>query len=232
LQNYIYGLETPLTIIISIIGFIIVIFAQTKVSKSYSKFKKESNKKGITGVEAAQLILSKNGLDNIYVVETNGELTDHYDPSRNVIRLSKDIFHGESIASLAVASHEVGHALQNKDGYSFMKIRSFLAPVVNFVTSAGYIVLILSLVFGALAYVKIGIFIILGTLLFQLVTLPVEFNASKRAQEQLLSLKLIDKKEETSVKEMLSAAAFTYVASVIGSILSLLRLIIMTQNRD
>lgn len=229
---YLYGLETIVTIGISVVGFLIVLVAQMKVKSSYAKYKEVSNKKNISGSEVARIILDKNGLTDVHVVEVKGELTDHYDPSRKVVRLSSSIFHGSSIASLSVAAHECGHALQDKENYSFMRIRSSLVPFVNLVSYLGYFVLIISIFAGITGYLMVGIIMILATLIFQLVTLPVEFDASKRAQLELEQLNLIATGEGELVNDMLKAAAMTYVASVISSILSLLRLIIMFSNND
>lgn len=228
----IYGLENILTLTLFIIGFIIVLYAQIKINSTYGKYKNIKLNKNITGQEVARMILDSNGMNNIHVVETQGELTDHYDPRREVVRLSKQIFHDNAIASVAVAAHEVGHAIQDKENYIFMKIRSILVPVVNFITYIGYIVAFISLLAGITGYLKVSIIIILAALLFQLVTLPVEFDASKRGREQLVKLGVIDGSEEKGVKKMLDAAAFTYVASFISSLLNLLRLIIMLRDRD
>lgn len=228
----IYGLENILTLTLFIIGFIIVLYAQIKINLTYGKYKNIKLNKNITGQEVARMILDSNGMNNIHVVETQGELTDHYDPRRKVVRLSKQIFHDNAIASVAVAAHEVGHAIQDKENYIFMKIRSILVPIVNFITYIGYIVAFISLLAGITGYLKVSIIIILAALLFQLVTLPVEFDASKRGREQLVKLGIIDGSEEKGVKKMLDAAAFTYVASFISSLLNLLRLIIMLRDRD
>ena len=228
----IYGLENILTLTLFIIGFIIVLYAQIKINSTYGKYKNIKLNKNISGQEVARMILDSNGMNDIHVVETQGELTDHYDPRRKVVRLSKQIFHDNAIASVAVAAHEVGHAIQDKENYIFMKIRSILVPVVNFITYIGYIVAFISLLAGITGYLKVSIIIILAALLFQLVTLPVEFDASKRGWEQLVKLGIIDGSEEKGVKKMLDAAAFTYVASFISSLLNLLRLIIMLRDRD
>ena len=228
----IYGLENILTLTLFIIGFIIVLYAQIKINSTYGKYKNIKLNKNITGQEVARMIFDSNGMNNIHVVETQGELTDHYDPRRKVVRLSKQIFHDNAIASVAVAAHEVGHAIQDKENYIFMKIRSILVPIVNFITYIGYIVAFISLLAGITGYLKVSIIIILAALLFQLVTLPVEFDASKRGREQLVKLGIIDGSEEKGVKKMLDAAAFTYVASFISSLLNLLRLIIMLRDRD
>lgn len=224
--------ENFLTVILVIIGGAIVLFAQSKINYSYSKYKKIACRKGISGCEVAKLILDKNGLTDIYVVETTGELSDHYDPKRKVVRLSKDIFHGTSIASISVAAHECGHAIQDKEDYKFMRIRSFLVPIVNLVSYLGYFASIFGIVIGVMGYLKIGILVLFVTVLFQLVTLPVEFDASKRAKEELEKLMIVESDESNGVSKMLSAAAFTYVASLISSLLNLLRLILVFRDRD
>ena len=215
-----------------IIGFIIVLIAQANITSSYKKYAKVLTKKNITGAEVARTILSANGLDNIYVVSVKGELTDHYDPSRKVVRLSESIYEGTSIASFGVAAHECGHAIQDKVGYSFMRIRAFLVPIVNLVSYLGYFGLIVSIFAGITGYIKISILILLATILFQLVTLPVEFDASKRAKEELIKLGLVNEAEVNQVGKVLNAAALTYVASLLSNLLQLLRLVILLGNRD
>ena len=224
------NLENILTISFFILSIVIVSYAQFKISSAYSKYKKISNTKKLSGSEVARMILDANGLENIYVIETTGELTDHYDPTRKVIKLSKDIFHGETIASLSVAAHECGHAIQDKENYSFMRIRTMIVPVVNLVSYLGYFSIIIGALAGATGYLLIGIITLMATILFQLVTLPVEFDASNRAKKELKKLNLID--DEEGVSSMLSAAAFTYVASLISTLLNLLRLILMFSKRD
>lgn len=227
-----YGLETPLTLLLALIGSFIVLYAQTMINNAYKTSKRKQNNQRMSGQEVARMILDANGLDQIHVVSIKGELTDHYDPNRKVVRLSDEVFHGESIASLSVAAHECGHAIQDKEGYIFMRIRSALVPIVNFITYSGYFVTVISLFLGAMTYVKVGIWILIATLIFQLVTLPVEFDASKRAKKELERLNIADSNEKESVSDMLHAAAFTYVASVMNTMLNLLRLIMMTRNRD
>lgn len=226
------GYENITTVALAIIGFVIVIYAQSKVDKAFRVYKKIKTNSNLTGFEVARKILDANGLDSVHIVEVKGNLTDHYDPTRKVVRLSKDIFHGDSIASVSVAAHEVGHAIQDKTGYSFMRIRARLFPIVNFVSYMGYLIMFASIFFGMMSYFTIGIIVTLATILFQLVTLPVEFDASKRAGEELKKLGVIEIYEEKHVKDMLSAAAFTYVASLISSLLSLLRLVLMARDRD
>ena len=171
---------------LAILGFIIVIWAQINVNSNYKKYKEIKVKAGLSGQEVARKILDANGLENIHIVETQGELTDHYDPKRKVIRLSHTIFHEDSISSVGVAAHECGHAIQDKEGYTFMKIRSALVPFVNLVSYLGYFGLVVSIFAGLTGYLKISILVLVITIIFQLVTLPVEFDASKRAKEQLI----------------------------------------------
>ncbi len=208
-----------------IVIILIPIIAQINISTSYSKYKKLGNSKKISGFEVARKILDANGLDDIYVVETSGNLTDHYDPSRKVIKLSRDIFKGESIAAMAVAAHECGHAIQDKENYTFMRIRSFLVPVVNLVSSFSWVVIFIGLLTEYFQIFYIGIALISIGLLFQLITLPVEFDASKRAKKELEKLKISNNEEAVGVKKMLTAAALTYVAGVLTSVLEIIRLI-------
>lgn len=226
------GYENIFTILLAFIGFVIVFVAQLRIHSAYGRSKTIKSKKELSGQEVARMILDKNGLENIHVVETKGMLTDHYDPNRKVVRLSTEVFHGTSLASVAVAAHECGHAIQDKENYSYMRIRSMLVPFVNLVSYLGYATVIISLLAGITGYLMVGIIILLATILFQLVTLPVEFDASKRANIQLEQLGLVAYEEQEEVKKMLSAAAMTYVASLVSSIINLARLILMFQNKD
>lgn len=212
------------------IGIIITLLSQILVSSSYSKYKKVLNNKDLSGYETARKILDENGLSNIMILETKGNLSDHYDPNRKVIKLSTDIYHGSSIASIAVAAHECGHAIQDKDGYKPMRIRSKIVPTVNICTKLGYIAIVIGCLFSY-QLIEIGILLLATILIFELVTLPVEFNASKRALKQLETLSLIDKEEKSKAKNMLSAAAFTYVAALLTSLLQILRLVLIFGNR-
>lgn len=215
-----------------IVGFIITIAAQIGVNGAIKRYKNIQNKKNLTGFDVARKILDENGLNKVHVVETSGVLSDHYDPSRKVVRLSHDIFHGTSISSLAVASHECGHAIQDKENYTFMRIRSFLVPFVNFSSKFGYFAILIGLIFGNMDLAWIGVGLELVILLFQLVTLPVEFDASKRAGIQVRKLNLATEEESYGVKRVLKAAAFTYVASVITNLLQILRLVLIIAGND
>lgn len=212
------------------IGLIISLLSQILVSSSYSKYKKVLNNKDKTGYEVARKILDENNLNDIMILETKGTLNDHYDPSRKVIKLSTDIYHGSSIASAAVAAHECGHAIQDKDGYKPMRIRSKIIPTVNICTKLGYVAIAIGCIFSY-QLIEIGIILLATILAFELVTLPVEFNASKRALRQLETLSLIDKEEKSKARTMLTAAAFTYVASLLTSLLEILRLVLIFGNR-
>ncbi len=228
----VYGLETMLTLCLAIGSFLIVLGAQLHLTSTYKESKAKKNSKGLSGCEVAREILDNNGLEDIYVVEVTGELSDHYDPTRRVVRLSRDVFHGNSIASLAIAAHECGHALQDKDNYILMRIRATLVPFVNLVTYLGYFGLIISLFAGVIGYLKLSIAVLIVVLLFQLVTLPIEFDASKRALEEIEKLSLVEKKEREMTENMLKAAAMTYVASLISLVIDLLRLVLMLQDRE
>lgn len=220
-------------LIICLLIIIIPALAQLFISINYSKYKRIFNESKITGQEVARKILDSNNLEKIYVVATGGNLTDHYDSSRKVIRLSKDIYDNESIASLAVAAHECGHAIQDKDGYFFMRLRSFIYPIVRIGTMFSYLVIFIGAVAEAMNIIYLGIALVALGLIFQLVTLPVEFDASKRALIELKNLGLVTDDELDGAKKMLTSAALTYVAGVLASALELLRLIfIFTDRKD
>lgn len=227
-----WGLDNYITIIISISAVVIVLAAQIKINSTYSKYKRKQNNKKLSGSEVARIILDKHGLNNIYVVEVKGNLTDHYDPSRKVVRLSSDIFHGETIAAIAVAAHECGHAIQDKEGYGPMKIRSFLVPIVNLINYLGYFAIIIGALAGITGYLYTGIIILCATLVFQLITLPVEFDASRRAINELEVTSSVDVNEKNQASEMLRAAALTYVAGVLSTLLNILRLVLLARDRD
>lgn len=216
-----------------LLALIIPMIAQIYVSSSYNKYKRINNDKKMTGFDVARMILDKNGLSDMYIVETKGNLTDHYDPKRKIVKLSSEVFHGDSIASMAVAAHEVGHAIQDKDGYFFMRVRSFIFPIVSFGTKFAYVVLFIGLIANMMNLVWLGIILVGLGLVFQLVTLPVEFDASKRALKELETNIVVPSVDMKGTKSMLTAAAMTYVAGVLSSVLEILRLIlIFTNDRD
>lgn len=219
-------------ILLYILALVIPLIASANIKSTYSKYKKIDNKKKLSGFEVARKVLDANGLKDMYIVEVSGNLTDHYDPNQKVVRLSTDIFHGETIAAASVAAHECGHAIQDKEGYKFMRIRASLVPIVNFVTYSAYILFFLSIFLQMLDMLMIAIIMVGFGLLFQIVTLPVEFDASKRALVQLKELNLVDKEEHEGSQKMLKAAALTYVASVLSSVLNILRLVLAYMDRN
>ena len=219
-------------LIIFLLMLIIPIYASIKVNLSYKKYTKVNNEINLTGFDVARRILDENNLGEIYVVETKGTMSDHYDPRRKTVRLSTDVYHGTSISSLAIAAHECGHAIQDKEGYTWFKIRSMIFPIINIGQKIAYIVMIVGLFLSYMDYVYAAIgFTFLG-LLFELVTLPVEFDASKRAKKIVLSDGMISDNEKTGVDAVLNSAAFTYVAAVISSMLEMLYLLMQLSDRD
>ena len=218
--------------IIFLLMLIIPIYASIKVNLSYKKYVKIDNEKKLTGFDVARRILDENNLGEIYVVETKGTMSDHYDPRRKTVRLSTDVYHGTSISSLAIAAHECGHAIQDKEGYTWFKIRSMIFPIVNIGQKIAYVVMIIGLFLSYMNYVYAAIgFTFLG-LLFELVTLPVEFDASKRAKSLVLSDGMISDSEKSGVDAVLNSTAFTYVAAVISSMLEMLYLLMQLNDRD
>lgn len=208
------------------------IIAQLKIKGTYNKYMKVKNESELTGAEVAKMILKKNGLSNVNVYETSGTLTDYYDPKKKMVVLSSDIYNSQSVSSVAVAAHECGHAIQDKENYKFLRFRSALVPIVNFTSRIASIFIIFGFIFEALDLLDVGIICLLVGLLFQLVTLPVEFNASARAKDQLEICGIVSNKEKSGVKQVLSAAAFTYVAGFIAEALQILRLVLISRNRD
>lgn len=217
---------------ILIISLIITLSAQAFVSMTYSKTRKIKNINNLTGSVVAREILDKNGLRNVQVVETPGTLSDHYDPRSKVVRLSSEVYHSPSIASVAVAAHECGHAIQDDTNYIFMNIRAAIVPFVNFASYAGYFAIVIGFFASAMNLVWFGIIMECVILLFQIITLPVEFNASSRALKQIKELAFLDKKEYKKGRSMLTAAAMTYVASVATTVLEIFRLVLMANRRD
>ena len=222
--------------LIQIILFIAIItipaIAQAFITISYKKYSEVQNGEKLSGFEVARKILDANNLKDMDIVSTPGTLTDHYDPSRKVVRLSTDNFNDDSVAAVSVASHECGHAIQDKEGYFLLRLRSIIFPIVRIGTALSYIIIVVGclLQFAGLIYAGIA-FTGLG-LLFQLVTLPVEINASKRAGEQLRKLGLVNTSDASGVKSVLVAAASTYLAGVLSSALQVLRIIIALNRRN
>lgn len=226
-----FGIFDP-TIIILIPAIIFTFYAQSKVSSAYNRYAKVRNRKGITGAQAARRILDSNGLSDIPIEITNRKLSDHYDPRKRVMRLSPQVYNDPSIASVSIAAHEAGHAIQHANSYGPLRFRNILAPLVSVVSNLAWPILIVGLFIisagnlyqGNLIF-NIGIICYASAVVFQAVTLPVEFNASSRAIKQLNELGIVYMEETASAKKVLSAAALTYVAALAATIATLLRIL-------
>jgi uncharacterized protein len=217
------------TMILLIPGILLGLFAQYKITKTFNKYMKVRASSGLKGVDAATQILEEAGIFDVRVEETPGHLTDHYDPKAKKLRLSTEVYHGTSLAALGVAAHEAGHAVQHDVGYVPLVIRSTLAPVVQIGSMAWMPLFLLGMFLGSLQYLSvIGVYIFAVIVLFQLITLPVEFNASSRAIALLESGNFISREEVGPTKRVLNAAALTYVAGAVTAVLTLIRLLILS----
>ncbi|MED9947411.1 MAG: zinc metallopeptidase [Peptacetobacter hiranonis] len=221
------------TMMILIPAILFTMYAQFKVSSTTNRFFRIKSRSGYNGQQTAERILAANGVRDVRIVPIRGTLTDHYDPRRKVLRLSEEVYYGTSITSVAVAAHECGHALQHAYGYKPLEIRGAIVPVVNFASSLSWILIFVGLFFsGNNTMLQIGILMFSATVIFQLITLPVEFNASSRALVQLQDLGIVDSGEARDSRKVLSAAAMTYVAAALTAILQLARLLLIANNRD
>ena len=217
------------TVLLLIPGLILALYAQLKVSSTYARYKKVHSGTGLTGAQIARQILDTNGCGSVRIERVPGSLTDHYDPENGVLRLSEEVYASRSIAALGVAAHEAGHAIQDATDYGPMRIRATLVPVANIGSSAAIPLFMLGLIFSWEPLLKIGILCFSLAVLFYLVTLPVEFNASGRAVA-LLSSGYLPQDEVKGVKAVLSAAALTYVASFVSAFMQLMRLVLLAGN--
>ncbi len=206
--------------------------AQMYINHWYNKTKKMKTAKGMNGNQTARKILDNNDLKDVGINEVAGTLSDHYDPAKKTVNLSNDIYGTDSIASISVAAHECGHAIQDKNGYFFLRLRRGMVPFVNLASKLGYVAIIIGLIFGAMGFFKIGIILEIVILVFQLITLPVEFDASSRALKKIEEYGIVTKDELTYCKKMLRSAALTYVAGVTASLLQVLRLVLMFRRND
>lgn len=218
------------TMILVIPGLLLGLYAQFKVKSTFARYSRVRTKSGLTAEAAARMLLSRGGSTNVTISRVNGSLTDHYDPSSKTLRLSDSVYGSDSVAAVGVAAHECGHALQEHDGYGLLKLRTALVPVVNIGSSLYLPIFMAGLLFSWEPLQMVGILCFALTLLFSLVTLPVEINASKRALGMLEGV--LDAEELQGAKAVLSAAALTYLASVISSALQLLRLILISRSRN
>ena len=227
-----YGYYFDPTYILIIIAAIISLIAQWRVNSAFSKYSRVASMSGITGAQAARMILQSNGINDVSVQRISGKLTDHYNPSTKVLNLSESVYGSTSVAAIGVAAHECGHAIQHARGYFPLSLRTALVPVANIGSQLSWVFIIVGAILSFnQTLITIGIIMFSAAVLFQLVTLPVEFNASARALEQLESNGILYRDEVSQTRKVLSAAALTYVAAAATAILQLLRLIILFGGR-
>jgi Zn-dependent membrane protease YugP len=228
-----FGLGWDPTLILLVPAILLSLYAQFRISSAYRHYSQVRSRKGLSGVQVARLILQDKGLHDVQIEVTEGRLSDHYDPRTRVVRLSRDIYQGDSLASVAVAAHETGHALQHASGYVPLRLRSTFVPVANFGSSMGPILILVGFFMPAFnILLQLGVIVFSFAVLFQLITLPVEYNASGRALALLQAGGMLENDEAQGVKAMLNAAALTYVAAALAAILQLARFIIIAQGRN
>jgi len=228
-----FGFNDP-TLILLIPAIVFTVFAQSKVKRAYRKYANIPNRKGFTGIQAARTILDSNGMQDVPIEIIPGELTDNYDPARDVMHLSEGTAYSDSVAAVSIAAHESGHAIQDERNYSFLKLRAAMVPAVNLTSGASWSLLLIGIVLIAMGNAatgnllfNIGVIMFSVVVLFHTVTLPVEINASRRALDQLSELGIIYEDETAGAKKVLSAAAMTYVAALATSIVNLIRILII-----
>ena len=203
------------------------LYAQMKVKGTYRKFSEVPAQRGMTGAQVARMILDHHGLTDVRVVPTQGVLSDHYNPATKTVALSESNYYESSLAGIAVAAHEVGHAIQHKEAYSFLTLRAKLVPVANISSNMSWIFVMIGIFASSSGALLLGIVLLAAGVIFQIVTLPVEFDASKRAMNEVVSLGIIGNNEETGARKVLNAAALTYVAAAAVAVLELLRLVLI-----
>ncbi len=213
-------------------GFLLGLYAQFKLKSAYGHYSQVPTNNGMSGAEAAREVLDHSGLHAVEVHEVGGHLTDHYDPTKRALFLSSEVYHGRTLASVGVAAHEAGHALQHAAAYAPLHIRMALVPITNFASAAAQGMFVLGFLLHMSQLAMIGVLAFGVIALFQLVTLPVEFDASSRAKAQLLRLGLIDPQERTGVSRVLGAAAMTYVAAMVTSLMTFLHFFMMVRNSE
>lgn len=211
---------------------IVPLWAQSRVKNAYRKYSQIPTSSYMTGAQVARKILDDNGLYDVQIEETRGTLTDHYDPRKRVVRLSTENYHGHSMAANAVAAHEVGHALQHHENYAFLNFRTALFPLASFGSRSAFWIMLAGAFMGLMNLVLAGLVFMAFAVLFQLVTLPVEFNASSRAMDQLIVSGIIQNSEERDTKKVLNAAALTYVAAALVAVMELIRFALIFLGND
>lgn len=222
------------TYVLVLIGVVISLAASGMVKSAFSKYSKVTNSRGITGAEAAERVLHSAGIYDVRIERVSGNLTDHYDPRSKVLRLSDSVYGQMSVAAVGVAAHECGHAIQHAKGYAPLKLRSTLVPIANFGSKIAWPLILIGLLFSnetSIFLLNIGIIAFSAAVLFQIITLPVEFNASNRAIRMIADTGMMQGQEIKSARKVLNAAALTYVASAATAILQLLRILILTGGR-
>ena len=229
--GYYYGIDW--TYILVLIGAVLSLLASAKVNSTFNKYKRIRSASGMTGAEAAERILHQNGIYDVGIEHISGNLTDHYDPRSKMLRLSDATYSSTSVAAIGVAAHECGHALQHKEEYAPLKLRTAIVPAANIGSRLGIPIILLGVILGSSSLlINIGIWVFSLAVLFQIVTLPVEFNASSRALHMVEQYGILGSNEVVHTKKVLSAAAMTYVAAAASSILQLLRLILLFGRKN
>ncbi|MCP4217742.1 MAG: zinc metallopeptidase [bacterium] len=220
-----YGID-PLYWMMMLPVLILSGISSWRVKSAFKKYSKVKNSAGMTGAQMAETILKRNGLSHVQVKESKGFLSDHYDPTKKVVKLSPDVYNNASIAAIGVAAHETGHAIQHKKSYGPLKLRSLMVPVASFGSNMAWVVIMIGFFMSSLAMVKVGIVLFSTVVFFQLVTLPVEFDASSRAKKMLAEYALVPSSDIKGVGKVLSAAAMTYVAAAASAIMTLIYFLI------
>jgi hypothetical protein len=211
-------------------AFLFGLWAQMKVKSTFERYSHVQSTSGITGAQLAQRLLNSNNLSNIRITHIGGNLSDHYDPSKKLVALSDATYSSDSVASLGVVAHEIGHAIQHKNHYAPLKIRNAFVPVAQFGSSFSWIIFFVGLLFSTPLLINVGIWLFLAVVIFSVITLPVEFNASNRALSLIKNQQILDTKEQAMAKKVLDAAAMTYVASTLMAISQLLRMIFLSRR--
>lgn len=227
---YGYGLDP--TFILILPAIILAAYAQSKVTSTFNKYLRVRNSYGYTGYEVARKLLDFHGLDDVPIELIPGRLSDHYDPRKRVLRLSRDVYESSSLASVGVAAHECGHAIQHQEGYAPLVVRNAIAPIASIGSQAAWVFIFAGFIFNFLNLVDLGILLFSAAVAFQVITLPVEFNASSRAVALLESNGLVPADEIRPAREVLRAAALTYVAATFAAIMQLVRLLVLRSRRD
>lgn len=216
-----------ISMIILIPGLLLAMYAQAKVSSTYNRYKKVTSHSGYTGAQFARKMLNDNGLYDVTITQISGRMSDHYDPRANQVRLSAEVYNGTSIASLGIAAHEVGHAVQHATNYFPLTVRNLVVPVTNFSSSIYMLFIFIGIIMNSFSMIQFGIMLFAVIVIFQVITLPVEFNASRRAIATLGGDGVLDAEELSGAKRVLGAAAMTYVAAMVTAVLQLLQLLMV-----